>query len=138
MNSIVTTSILENFFANPPPTPLAPTNTDELRSSNCTPVDVKENRRVSHQLQISRTAESDSTSRTALFRSFMVTGIDSYTYLRTMILDSESSINMGFSPTKNSQLAPREKLRDTIKGISAIHQTLRDEGSFGPLSDEHR
>ncbi|GFY52737.1 hypothetical protein TNIN_223861 [Trichonephila inaurata madagascariensis] len=60
-----------------------------------------------------------------------------------MISDSESSINRDFSPTKNTC----EKLRDTVKGISAIHHNLQDEGrfrtssprnSFGPLSDERR
>ncbi|GFY63257.1 hypothetical protein TNIN_245281 [Trichonephila inaurata madagascariensis] len=43
-----------------------------------------------------------------------------------MISDSESSINRDFSPTKNTC----EKLRDTVKGISAIHHNLQDEGRF--------
>ncbi|GFQ84840.1 hypothetical protein TNCT_58131 [Trichonephila clavata] len=37
---------------------------------------------------------------------------------------------MDISPTKNSQLEACEKPRETITGISAIHQTLQQEGSI--------
>ncbi|GFR13035.1 hypothetical protein TNCT_383671 [Trichonephila clavata] len=47
-----------------------------------------------------------------------------------MISYSESSIIMDISPTKNSQLAAGEKLRETVAGIPAIQQTLQQEVSI--------
>ncbi|GFQ91908.1 hypothetical protein TNCT_653041 [Trichonephila clavata] len=37
---------------------------------------------------------------------------------------------MDFSPSKQHQLAAYEKLRDTITGISALHQTLLEKKSL--------
>ncbi|GFY70356.1 hypothetical protein TNIN_96381 [Trichonephila inaurata madagascariensis] len=37
---------------------------------------------------------------------------------------------MDFTPTKNSQLTACEKLRDTTKCISVIHQTIQEDGRF--------
>ncbi|GFV72629.1 uncharacterized protein TNCV_2602361 [Trichonephila clavipes] len=45
---------------------------------------------------------------------------------------SDFSENMEVSPTRQTQVAACEKLRDTVTGISALHMSLQDRRSFSP------
>ncbi|GFW37718.1 hypothetical protein TNCV_4629231 [Trichonephila clavipes] len=44
--------------------------------------------------------------------------------------DSEKSLNRDISPSKNEQISAWEKLRDTVTGISVLHQSLQDNERF--------
>ncbi|GFY32300.1 hypothetical protein TNCV_3558081 [Trichonephila clavipes] len=45
---------------------------------------------------------------------------------------SDFSENMEVSPTRQTQVAACEKLRDTVTGISALHMSFHDGRSFSP------
>ncbi|GFS71280.1 hypothetical protein TNCV_5050291 [Trichonephila clavipes] len=47
-----------------------------------------------------------------------------------MASNSEISLNMDIFPSKNEQISACEKLRDTVTGISVLHQIVQDDARF--------